>query len=151
MKTYNEIINQEPVYLHNWSEKIDLIGDFESIYMTGDEYRMNESPYPNIESFNKNKTQMKKAIEQYKGVNILFASYGEDNYSGDAWVLFEQDGKLFEVNGSHCSCYGLEGQWEPEEVTLEALEYRLINGELGKDEWSGNEFNDELKEFLGIK
>lgn len=57
---------------------------------------------------------------------------------------------LYEVNGSHCSCYGLEGQWEEEETTVEALAYRLTNGTFGKDDWSGNEFHDELCEFLGI-
>lgn len=52
---------------------------------------------------------------------ILLASYTYEDYSGDAFVLFEKGGKLFEVNGSHCSCYGLEDQWEPEETTKEAL------------------------------
>ncbi|MCF7618521.1 hypothetical protein [Bacillus sonorensis] len=46
-------------------------------------------------------------------LNILFASYGSDLCEDKAWVLFEDKGKLFEVNGSHCSCYGLEYQWEP--------------------------------------
>ena len=58
-------------------------------------------------------------------VEILFASYGGGVYEGDAFVLFEQDGKLFQVTGGHCSCYGLEGQWDPEETTLEYL--RRIN------------------------
>ena len=56
-----------------------------------------------------------------EGATILLASYTYENYTGDAFVLFERDGQLFEVNGSHCSCYGLEGQWEPEETTKDAL------------------------------
>jgi hypothetical protein len=84
-------------------------------------------------------------------VNILFASYGNANYSGSAWVLFEQDGKLFEVNGSHCSCYGLENQWEPEEVMLEELENRLLNGSFGEDDWSDNNFKQELCTFLDVE
>lgn len=55
------------------------------------------------------------------GIKIIIASYTYEDYNGSAFVLFEKDGKLFEVNGSHCSCYGLEGQWEPEETTKEAL------------------------------
>lgn len=82
--------------------------------------------------------------------NILFASYGVDNYSGDAWVLFEENGKLYEVNASHCSCDGLHGQWEAEEVVLIELKNRLINGTLGQNYFSDNEFNTELKTFLGI-
>lgn len=84
-------------------------------------------------------------------INILFASYSRENYSGDAYVLYEKDGKLFEVFGSHCSCYGLEGQFEPDEVTLEELNIRLLNSEFGIDDYSGNEFADELKEFLGVE
>jgi hypothetical protein len=31
-----------------------------------------------------------------------------------AWFLFiGTDGNLYEVYGSHCSCYDFEGQWEP--------------------------------------
>lgn len=59
---------------------------------------------------------------------ILFASYGGGAYDGDAIVLFEREGKLFEVHGSHCSCYGLEGQWEPEATTWAALDLRPRNG-----------------------
>jgi hypothetical protein len=44
-----------------------------------------------------------------------------DGYSGSAFGLFVMDGKLYEVHGGHCSCYGLEDQWEPEETTWEAL------------------------------
>ena len=64
------------------------------------------------------------------GVEILHADYTYEDYSGDAWVLFKKDGKLYEVNGSHCSCYGLSEcnyvgntttQWQPEEVTKEEL------------------------------
>lgn len=61
---------------------------------------------------------------------ILMASYGGASYEGDAFVLFQRDGKLYEVHGSHCSCYGLEGQWEPEETTWAALALR--GKDLGK-------------------
>jgi hypothetical protein len=83
-------------------------------------------------------------------VNILFASYTYENYSGEAFVLFEQDGKLFEVNGGHCSCYGLEGQWAPEETTIQALTYRLTEGRMGQDSWDGNQYGNELKEFIEV-
>lgn len=62
------------------------------------------------------------------GVEILLASYTYESYSGDAFVLFSRDGKLWEVNGSHCSCYGLEGQWEPEETSVESIERRISTG-----------------------
>lgn len=61
--------------------------------------------------------------------DVVFASYIYADYSGAAYVLFERDGKLFEINGSHCSCHGLseagicEGgsQWVPEETSWQAI------------------------------
>lgn len=58
---------------------------------------------------------------------ILFACYGGEGYEGAALVLFSERGRLWEVNGSHCSCMGLEGQWEPEATTLEALKLRRFD------------------------
>ena len=152
MKQLEEIIKQEPVYLNDWKEnkRIGLISDFDDIYMTEAEYKAESAPYANVKVWEEKKIKMKEAIERWNPINILFASYGAANYSGDAFVLFEHDGKLFEVNGGHCSCYGLEGQFEPEETTLEALKHRLIEGELGQDDYCDNAFSTELKQFLGI-
>jgi hypothetical protein len=52
---------------------------------------------------------------------ILFAAYAPGCYSGDSVVLFKRDGKLFMNEASHCSCYGLEGQWDPSEVEPEQV------------------------------
>lgn len=84
-----------------------------------------------------------------KEEKILFAYYSVESYSGDTFVLFEQDGKLYEVTGSHCSCYGLEGQWEPEETTIEALAHRITNSK----SWYhySDSYRPALKEFLEIK
>jgi hypothetical protein len=121
MKTLEQILKQEPVYLNDFSEKKDVVSNFEI----------------NLALANT--------------INILFASYGYENYSGDAFVLFEKEGKLYEVNGSHCSCYGLEDQFDFEETSLEAIEMRLVKGTLGNDNYSGNEFAKELKSFLGVE
>ena len=59
--------------------------------------------------------------EELEGVEILYACYNGGGYDGEAHVIFRKDGKLYEVNGSHCSCYGLEGQWKPEETSAEAM------------------------------
>lgn len=55
---------------------------------------------------------------------VVFGVYELGDYEGEAFVLYVKDGRLFEVHGGHCSCYGLEGQWDPEETTLEALRLR---------------------------
>ena len=62
---------------------------------------------------------------------ILLADYDTPPYEGYARVLFLRGGKLFEVCGSHCSCYGLEGQWAPEETSWEALALPFRRGKLG--------------------
>jgi len=65
-----------------------------------------------------------------KDVSILVAFYGCESYEGSAYVLFMKDGKLYEVCGSHCSCYGLEGQWEPEETSWDVIDKYVDEGSL---------------------
>lgn len=52
---------------------------------------------------------------------VIVADYTYEDYSGDSDVLYRNGDKFFYVSGSHCSCYGLEDQWEPEEYTRETL------------------------------
>jgi len=61
---------------------------------------------------------------------IIFASYVIDGYEGSALVVFKklnECGKMifYEVHGSHCSCSGLEGQWDPELIPEELVDERL--------------------------
>lgn len=58
-------------------------------------------------------------LESLNEAEILVAEYSTGNYEGHAFVLYRQDGNLYEVNASHCSCYALEGQWGQE------ITYRL--------------------------
>jgi hypothetical protein len=58
---------------------------------------------------------------ELKGAKVLYALREYGDYCGSCFVLFKRDGKLYDVNGSHCSCYGLEDQWSPEETSVEAL------------------------------
>lgn len=67
------------------------------------------------------------------GEELLIAYYNIEGYDGTAYVLYRQDGKLYEVFGSHCSCYGLEEQWEPEEVSIAALQFRLDHGKVPQE------------------
>jgi hypothetical protein len=87
--------------------------------------------------------------DSLRGYKILLAWYGYGSYDGAAFVLFSRGRKLYEVNGSHCSCYGLEDQWSPEETSAEALMHRINEGSLGRDTYtSGGTFGDQLKEVL---
>lgn len=94
-------------------------------------------------------------IEQFEisadgltGCDILLASYSRDAYCGEAFVLFRQGDKLFEVNASHDSTDGIGGQWEPEETLVAALHYRLQRGRLGRQQDGSNLFAAELAFLL---
>lgn len=56
-----------------------------------------------------------------EGVEIIYAHYETPAYEGYAHVIFIKRGRIYEVNGSHCSCFGLEDQWHPEETVPLAL------------------------------
>jgi hypothetical protein len=64
------------------------------------------------------------AVDFPAETDILYASYESGGYEGWAFVLFTQGRTLFEVSGSHCSCFGLEGQWHPEETSWAAIAMR---------------------------
>ena len=66
------------------------------------------------------------SLKSIESCNILFASYGGYSYEGDAVVILTKDDKVYEVHGGHCSCNGLEGQWDEEETTWDILHARYI-------------------------
>lgn len=65
------------------------------------------------------------APSELDGVDVLVASYEFEGYEGAATVIYRRGGSLFEVYASHCSCYGLEGQWSPERVVAIELVRRF--------------------------
>lgn len=60
---------------------------------------------------------------------VLLAVYESELYEGYADVIYRQDDRYYWVSGSHCSCYGLEGQWDPEEYSAELLIAALRRGD----------------------
>jgi hypothetical protein len=95
-------------YFGSFTDRDNVAGEFGQVpckWGTTDEERIPNADFPTEDE-------------------ILFASYENQDYDGDAFVLFRKDGKLYEVHGSHCSCYGLEECWQPEETTVEALAER---------------------------
>ncbi|AWV98261.1 hypothetical protein [Arcticibacterium luteifluviistationis] len=153
IKTLNELKNQEPVYLNDWeeSEKIGLLAAFEDIHITKENYEATEAPPHQDEShWSAMKYMMDSTLRKYKNVNILFASSSRNGYNGYAWVLFEENGKLYEVNGIYASIYGLSEQWNKEPVVLIELQNRLEKGTFGTSWNQENVFAAELKAFLGL-
>ena len=71
---------------------------------------------------------------------FLYANYDVDGFEGSAHVVFVGvDGDLYEVFGSHCSCFGLEDQWD---IEITSVEYYLNRKEIGL------KVDDELMEVL---
>jgi hypothetical protein len=52
---------------------------------------------------------------------VLLARYDTPPYEGYATVVYRNGATFGVVTGSHCSCYGLEGQWEPTEFDAATL------------------------------
>lgn len=60
--------------------------------------------------------------------NYIWAEYDTGNWEGWATVITSSDGDTFEVaEGSHCSCYGLEDQWDPTLHTRAEIERMYSN------------------------
>ena len=65
--------------------------------------------------------------EDQVGVHFVYACYEAEDYEGHAGVIFLKGGRFYIVTGSHCSCHGLEDQWDPEEITLEEIRHYRKN------------------------
>lgn len=78
--------------------------------------------------------------EQLNGLEILIAyeSVGSWGCDSSSFYLFKDaEGKLYEVHGSHCSCYGFEGQFKLEETAIEALKFRVAEAKYGSVFFTG--------------
>jgi hypothetical protein len=66
-------------------------------------------------------------------VLVAYQSVGDYGCDSSAWFLLREKstGRLFEACGSHCSCYGFEGQFEPEQTTVTYLKSDKFSFGLG--------------------
>ena len=122
-------------YLGNFSDKKDVYAEFAGIY---------ELKYEKFAS----QLLSEDLRDWYENSKILLAEYDNEGYDGQAFVLLERDGKFYEGNGGHCSCFGLEDQWDPEETSVEALRHRLEKGYLGGGFYEGGSYGPILKRIL---
>jgi hypothetical protein len=83
-------------------------------------------------------------VELGDNIDIIFAHYSgygtPDSSDYEMWarVLFADTAqtpvRLYEVHGSHCSCYGLEDQWKPDAVSIQNIVSDLRTGKAWGDE-----------------
>lgn len=62
-------------------------------------------------------------VKMPETLHIFFSHYKYEDYSGSGylWGYNEETDTFFYNSGSHCSCYGLEGQWDMEDHTYEEM------------------------------
>ena len=90
-----------------------------------------------------------KEVEKYE-ILIAYESVGSWGCDSSSWFLLKEKatGKLFETHGSHCSCYGFEGQFEPEETTVEYLQSDKFYFCCGGYDDNSNENESSVKKYL---
>lgn len=60
--------------------------------------------------------------QELENLAILVAFEDYEEYLGEAFYLvINKDNDLLAVYGSHCSCYGFEGQWKLEPITTDYI------------------------------
>ena len=75
-----------------------------------------------------NEADVTEAKEKLKNMEVLVAYESVGSWGCDSSSFFllrdKTTNKLYEVHGSHCSCYGFEGQLNLEETEVKALKAR---------------------------
>lgn len=91
-----------------------------------DEYSGSEGSYGQTDS---DKAEARELLKN-KEVLIAYESVGSWGCDSSSFFLLKdkETGSLFEVHGSHCSCYGFEGQLSLEETTVEVMKNRINGG-----------------------
>jgi hypothetical protein len=91
-------------------------------------------------------------VERLKNLNILIAyeSVGDWGCDSSSYFLLKDkiSDELFEIHGSHCSCYGFEDQFDLEPMTLEAIKLRSYLFSTGGYDTESKENIDEAMEFI---
>lgn len=76
---------------------------------------------------------------------VIYANYGSGGYDGNALVVFRNGNNYYTVEGSHCSCYGLEGQWSPEEYVGKELFLEMIDRRI-ESSYSNDDYPSDCRE-----
>jgi hypothetical protein len=91
----------------------------------------------------------KDARKKLSNMKVLIAYESVGSYGCDSSSFFllqnKKTNELFEVHGSHCSCYGFEGQLLLEPTTIEALKAR---NETGVFYCGGYDYNETENQML---
>ena len=95
-----------------------------------------------VEYAEKNEAELRKELNKFK-ILIVYESVGSWGRDSSSFFLIQskKNKELFEVHGSHCSCYGFEGQWSPKKTSIEYLKSDKFSFSTG-----GYDSNETLNE-----
>jgi hypothetical protein len=93
--------------------------------------------------------ELRKSLNKYD-ILIAYESVGSWGCDSSSWFLLrdKKTGKLYETHGSHCSCYGFEGQWNLEETTVEYLKSDKFHFCTGGYDNNESDNQSKVKEYL---
>jgi len=101
----------------------DLLGKTEDGVKKHIAHNYAEQPY--------DKESAKVVHDKLDKLDVLIAYESVGSWGCDSTSFFvfkhKETGMLYEMHGSHCSCYGFEGQFRLEQTTTEALKSRVEN------------------------
>lgn len=86
---------------------------------------------------------------------LVYHEYASGSYEGESYGFgFDTEKNMwFEVGGSHCSCFGLEGQWDPDYSTFDQLAVAIqktIDAYVTSDfRYEGPSNDQALQNFVG--
>jgi len=88
-----------------------------------------------------------------KEILIAYESVGSWGCDSSSFSLLRDktSGELFEIHGSHCSCYGFEGQLNLESSSISSLKYRNREGRVfSTGGYDGDEIENKraVSEFI---
>jgi len=114
-----------------------------------EEYAGDKSGFDYGEPDADDKAKVAKYLEDYNIV-IAYESVGSWGCDSASYFLLQhkETGEFQEFSGSHCSCYGFEGQFDPQEATLEYLKSDKFNFWCGGYDDNETENQKAVKDFL---
>jgi hypothetical protein len=97
-----------------------------------------------VDNYAQESYERKEVYDQLNKLDVLVAYESVGSWGCDSASFFvfkdKETGMVYEMHGSHCSCYGFEGQFRLEETTIEALKSRVEHArsrnEEDEDEYS---------------
>lgn len=93
----------------------------------------------------------KERLESFD-ILIAYESVGDYGCDSSSFFLFrdKETNELFENHGSHCSCYGFEGQFSPEKTDINYLKSDKFNLSTGGYDNNQDVNKKEVKYFISL-